>query len=291
MTFVLQRVIQFNIGVNLKPLALLSILPFLLAVPVMVAPAFADVSVSITHEQSECSECYTPSTVNIEPGDTVTWVNDSDSVHSVTSGNTVDGLDGLYDSSLLKPGKSFSHTFTADGQYSYHCMLHPWAVGYVSVGGVSVQEVQKPEPVIDPELHETRPMKTVDHVGLDVDPDAVYSVDYVADSDILTTKVDMDSKSVKFNFRDGVSDFVVLRIPHDVLSGVSGVDTNGEHVINYDVSKYDEYDVVTAYIPPNTKSITVYGATVIPEFGLIVVILAASVTAAIISSRKIGGLN
>ena len=78
--------------------------------------------------------CFIPSTVTIDMGGEVTWVNDDAAAHTVTSGVLADGgPDGLFDSGLLSPETSFSATFWAEGEYPYFCLVHPWMEGLVIV--------------------------------------------------------------------------------------------------------------------------------------------------------------
>ena len=81
----------------------------------------------------ETNECYIPHTVEISAGDTVLWSNDDTAAHTVTSGSSIDGPDGLFDSSLFMSGATFEHTFDDAGEYQYFCMVHPWMVGVVQV--------------------------------------------------------------------------------------------------------------------------------------------------------------
>jgi plastocyanin len=66
-------------------------------------------------------------TVVMGVNNTVTWTNNDGTIHTVTAN------DGSFDSGYLSPGDSFTHTFTKAGVYEYHCQLHPWMVGYVTV--------------------------------------------------------------------------------------------------------------------------------------------------------------
>ena len=75
--------------------------------------------------------------IQLQVGDTVTWINDDLEPHTVTSGSS--GVpDNKFNSSpdfipLMAPGATFSHTFTEAGEYPYFCLLHPNMVGTVSV--------------------------------------------------------------------------------------------------------------------------------------------------------------
>jgi plastocyanin len=73
------------------------------------------------------SNSYSPNPLDVEIGQTVTWVNDDSVIHTVTS------TDGTFDSNMLQRGQTFSHTFDREGGYPYYCTLHPNMVGTVSV--------------------------------------------------------------------------------------------------------------------------------------------------------------
>ena len=71
---------------------------------------------------------FEPADVAIQPGDTVMWVNEGNTPHTVTSD------DGWFDSEVLNPGESFTLTFPEAGTFSYHCEIHPSMTGSVTVG-------------------------------------------------------------------------------------------------------------------------------------------------------------
>ena len=81
----------------------------------------------------ETMKCFIPSSVTVAVGGTVTWFNGDTAAHTVTSGTTTDGPDGIFDSSLFLADTSFSHTFEEEGAYDYFCMVHPWMTGTVKV--------------------------------------------------------------------------------------------------------------------------------------------------------------
>ena len=68
--------------------------------------------------------------IAIETDTTVTWTNNDDAVHTVTSGKP-EGGNSEFDSSYLASGKKFQRQFTSTGQYSYYCTLHPFMMGTV----------------------------------------------------------------------------------------------------------------------------------------------------------------
>ena len=68
-----------------------------------------------------------PATVNAKTGQKVTWSNDDSTTHTVTAD------DGSFDSGNLSPGKSFSTTLAKSGTVKYHCSIHSFMHGTVSV--------------------------------------------------------------------------------------------------------------------------------------------------------------
>jgi len=77
--------------------------------------------------------CFIPSPVTIPMGGTVTWENNDTAAHTATGGSATEGPSGVFDSSLIMAGSSFSHTFEDAGTFDYFCMVHPWMAGTVIV--------------------------------------------------------------------------------------------------------------------------------------------------------------
>jgi len=77
--------------------------------------------------------CYDPEHLIIFADVEVIWINDDAAAHTVTSGSPQKGPNGLFDSSLILTGDTFTHKFESTGAFDYFCMVHPWMVGIVSV--------------------------------------------------------------------------------------------------------------------------------------------------------------
>jgi plastocyanin len=77
--------------------------------------------------------CYDPPSLIIFTGGEIIWRNDDSSSHTVTSGNIIEGPDGIFDSGLIKAGETFSFKFEELGKYDYFCMIHPWANASITV--------------------------------------------------------------------------------------------------------------------------------------------------------------
>jgi plastocyanin len=70
---------------------------------------------------------FSPATLTVSIGTTVTWTNDDSMTHTVTSNS------GVFDSGDLPQGKTFSFTFNTAGTFDYHCAIHPSMVGHIIV--------------------------------------------------------------------------------------------------------------------------------------------------------------
>jgi plastocyanin len=73
--------------------------------------------------------CFEPTVVRVQPGDTVTWNNSDPVAHTVT------GAGNLWaDDKKIAGGESLSYAFAEEGVFPYFCYLHPSMVGAVVVG-------------------------------------------------------------------------------------------------------------------------------------------------------------
>jgi len=66
---------------------------------------------------------FQPKVIEVHAGATVTWTNQDNIEHTITSG-TPDAPDGAFASDPFGKGKSFTTTFDKPGEYSYFCSKH-----------------------------------------------------------------------------------------------------------------------------------------------------------------------
>jgi len=83
--------------------------------------------------QQEGQIYYEPEELQISQGTAVVWKNEDSAMHTVTSGNSQEGPDGLFDSALFGTGESYEFIFTTQGKEDYYCIVHPWMTGSVAV--------------------------------------------------------------------------------------------------------------------------------------------------------------
>lgn len=71
---------------------------------------------------------FSPSTLEVEAGDTITWVNEGRMAHQVAS----DAL-GFETSPMIQPGEAFFQTMVEAGRFEYRCPPHPGMIGTIVV--------------------------------------------------------------------------------------------------------------------------------------------------------------
>ncbi|MBV8303350.1 MAG: cupredoxin family copper-binding protein, partial [Acidimicrobiia bacterium] len=83
---------------------------------------------------------FQPSSVTVSVGESVVWTNQGSATHTVSAN------DGSFDSGSRTPGQTFTHMFSQVGSYSYHCNIHPYMTGTVTVQGSGPPTTQPPAP-------------------------------------------------------------------------------------------------------------------------------------------------
>jgi plastocyanin len=100
-----------------------------LAVPALAAAAFVW-SCAASADEARISIdnfTFTPATLTVQAGTTVTWTNADDIPHAVAAS------DKSFRSKALDTDEHFSFTFRQPGTYAYFCSLHPHMTGRIIV--------------------------------------------------------------------------------------------------------------------------------------------------------------
>lgn len=71
---------------------------------------------------------FSPPTIAVPVGATVTWTNHDNVPHVVTSANN-----RFSKSTVLRAGETFCNTFVTAGTYFYFCSIHPGMTGKITV--------------------------------------------------------------------------------------------------------------------------------------------------------------
>jgi plastocyanin len=89
------------------------------------------------------ASAFAPKSVTINQGDTVKWTNADKVNHQIVANK------GAFASGILRPGQTYSFTFTTSGGFAYHDALHPSVSGAVYVKGPPPQvSVGVSEPIV-----------------------------------------------------------------------------------------------------------------------------------------------
>ena len=70
---------------------------------------------------------FTPKTLTVSVGTTVTWKFDDSTQHTVAAD------DKSFTSSPMANGQTYTHTFDTAGTFKYHCSIHPFMTGAIVV--------------------------------------------------------------------------------------------------------------------------------------------------------------
>jgi len=252
--------------------------------------AFADhMSVTVTNAPGSsvpgCEEtadgCFIPNMVTIDIGGEVIWENNDTAAHTITSGTAVEGPSGVFDSSLVMAGSSFSHTFDAAGTFDYFCMVHPWMAGAVMVSseethgdmeemegmkemGHSDDHAAKGIEDLSDQFTTTLTSGVIHHIGGNTD-DATLLVHLFGADDDGKLEITLNSDIIT-PFDDG-SYFVLVDSEEAEFEQMG----NTLHV---------EYSA-------GTEKIEIVGSHVVPEFGTIaMIVLAVAIVSIIVLTTK-----
>ncbi|HTI24531.1 MAG TPA: cupredoxin family copper-binding protein [Kutzneria sp.] len=117
-------------------LSALLVLPFL----TLLAPAPA---VAATQAVTMAHYAFAPAAITVHVGDTVTWTNQDQAPHDVTTTSAPVPLH----SPTLSTGQSWTYTFSQPGTYSYICSIHPDMKAQVTVlAAATTAPTQRPTP-------------------------------------------------------------------------------------------------------------------------------------------------
>lgn len=222
------------------------------------------------------AKAFDPNPVEAHVGDTITWTNTDSTPHTATSGDastaTPDGtFGGTPDAggTILVKGKSESWTADKEGEFPYFCTLHPQMTGKVVVtaatggnggnGGTGTPMDSKATATLD---------------GKNYDVSAKSTSAKVTEATIQSGQ----SVTVKFDKAGEVE----LTLPKDMITGVNSVMAGTQELLNGDATvNADGSSTVKFTVPEGSTTVVIKGATVVPEFPMVALILAITMVAII----------
>lgn len=83
--------------------------------------------VPVANSVSIVNMAFSPVTLTVTAGSTITWTNNDNMTHTVTAD------DNSFDSGNIAMGSKYSKTFSTAGTYTYHCTIHPNMKGTIIV--------------------------------------------------------------------------------------------------------------------------------------------------------------
>jgi plastocyanin len=90
--------------------------------------SFAGLVVAADHAVAISGFSYSPATITVAAGGSVTWTNSDAQAHTATAN------DGSFDTDAIGNGASQTVTFSTSGTFAYHCEFHADMAGTVIVG-------------------------------------------------------------------------------------------------------------------------------------------------------------
>jgi len=228
-------------------------------------------------------DCFIPSTVVITVGGTVTWENTDTAAHTASSGTPAGGPDGVFDSSLIISGGSYSVTLDDEGTYPYFCMVHPWMEGTV---------------IVEAEAEHDEEMGHMEEMGHDETEEMGHGDDHAAKG------VEDISDQFVATVTSGVIHHIGANSDDDtLLVHLFGADDDGELKITLNEDIITPFDDGSYFVLINneevefeqmgntihveyaagTEKIEIVGSHVVPEFGTIAMIILAVAIVSIIA--------
>ena len=217
-------------------------------------------------------DCFIPSTVTVDLGTTVTWDNtDGSAAHTATAGAAADGPSGVWDSSLIMMGQSYSYTTDTAGSFDYFCMVHPWMEGTLIVEDPAVAqaaadaaeaaaaEAAMAAPAIDAADYISTSGAPVTSITANADDDSVIIAIDAADDGVLSVTLHSE---VITAFDDGT--YFVL-------------------IDNEEVEFEQSGSSLTIPYGAGNERVEIVGSHVVPEFGTIAMIILAVALVSIIA--------
>jgi len=260
--------------------------------------------------------CFIPSPVTINVGGIVTWENNDTAAHTATGGSATEGPSGVFDSSLIMAGSSFSHTFDDAGSFDYFCMVHPWMVGSVIVEDPAAAEAAEAEAAAAAaaEAAAAEAEAAADAAAAEAAAAEAAAAEAAA-AEAAAAKAEYKANNPPIDFTDTLNYSVSSGSVSSITSNsddatlVVAIDTSddGELSINLDNDNITAFDDGSYFVLVNneevefsqdgndltipyeagTEKIEIVASAVVPEFGTIaMIVLAVAIVSIIVLTTK-----
>ena len=226
--------------------------------------------------------CYMPYNAALDVGGEAMWHNVDTMAHTVSSGTPAEGLDDVFDSSLVAAGGMFSYKFEEAGTYDYFCMVHPWMTGIVTVsaeheetgdGEMGGHEMEGEEGMPHSDEHAVSGVEDLsDQFVASVTSGVIHHIGANSDDDTLIVHL------------FGADDDGELKITlnKDIITPFD--DDSYVVIINLETVEFEQMgNTIHVEYAAGTEKIEIVGSHVVPEFGTIAMIILAVAIVSIIA--------
>ncbi len=236
----------------------------------------------------ETDSCFSPNPVTVDLGTIVTWANTDNAAHTATAGTSADGPSGVWDSSLIMAGSSYSYTTDTVGSFDYFCMVHPWMAGTIIVEDPAVAAAAAEAAAAEAAAAEAAAaeMAAAEAAAAAVRDPAVDLVD------TLSHSTSSGSVSSIMTNSDDATLVVAIDTSDD---GELSINLDSDYITAFDDGTYfvlvngeeaefsQDGNDLTIPFEAGTEKIEIVGSVVVPEFGTIAMIVLAVAIVSIIA--------
>jgi len=180
------------------------------------------------------NNCFIPSIITIESGDSVTWSNHYSGAHTVTSG-VPGAADGFFDSNLIKSNTTFSHKFDGyePGTYPYFCMVHPWMTGEVIVQDKKHEDVA----IRRGGVHDPAKIYSLQVLGTE------YSIKYrISSGQIISAIANNDTNSIILQLNQVNEGALTITLPRELIDAKAGTQDDSFSIV-FDEEQIDYNEI------------------------------------------------
>ena len=224
-------------------------------------------------------DCFIPTTATVEVGAIVTWSNTDNAAHTATAGSAADGPSGVFDSSLIMAGGSYSYTADTAGTFDYFCMVHPWmegtliveAAGAADAAAAEAQAAAAAAAAAAADAAAAQAAATAAMAAPSIDAE-----DYITTSGVsvtsITANADDDSVIIAIDAED---DGVLSVTLHSKVITAFDDGTYFVLINNEEVEFEQSGNSLTIPYEAGNEKVEIVGSHAVPEFGTIAMIILA----------------
>jgi len=236
--------------------------------------------------------CFVPSTATVEVGAIVTWDNTDTAAHTATAGSPSDGPSGVFDSSLIMSGGSYSYTADTAGTFDYFCMVHPWMEGtlIVEAAGAADAAAAEAQAAVEAAADAAAAEAAAADAAAAAEAEeaaaapAIDAADYISTSGVSVTSItaNADDDSVIIAI-DATDDGVLSVTLHSEVITAFDDGTYFVLINNEEVEFEQSGNSLTIPYEAGNERVEIVGSHAVPEFGTIAMIILAVAIVSIIA--------